>query len=108
MKKPIKLIFRRFFFSLTMILAARGYGQDFTISEVSKHNKPNDCWLIIESKVYDVTSYIPRHPASPNLIAEMCGRDASDAWKTKGGAGRPHSARANLELERFFKGGLLR
>lgn len=108
MKESVQAILLHAVVGFIMVFGAPGFAENFTISEVSKHNTPNDCWLIIEAKVYDVTSYIPRHPAPPNLIADMCGKDAGDAWKTKGGAGRPHSTRANLELEKFFKGGLLR
>lgn len=30
----------------------------YTYAEVGKHNKPNDCWLVIEDKVYDVSDYL--------------------------------------------------
>lgn len=78
--------------------------QNLTSEEVSKHNSRGDCWIVIDDKVYDVTSYISRHPASPDLIASRCGKDATDSWKTKGGAGRPHSAYAAAELEKYLKG----
>jgi cytochrome b involved in lipid metabolism len=27
----------------------------FSLAEVAKHNKPEDCWVVIRGKVYDVT-----------------------------------------------------
>lgn len=36
--------------------------KDLTLSEVAKHNKRDDCWIIVEGLVYDVTKYIPLHP----------------------------------------------
>ncbi|KAJ6949071.1 hypothetical protein NC651_003166 [Populus alba x Populus x berolinensis] len=32
-----------------------GDAKVFTFEDVTVHNKPKDCWLIINGKVYDVT-----------------------------------------------------
>jgi len=32
-------------------------------TEVAKHNSINDCWLIIDNIVYDVSDYLQCHPA---------------------------------------------
>lgn len=39
----------------------------FTIDEVKKHNKKGDAWTIIENKVYNITSWIPKHPGGKLL-----------------------------------------
>lgn len=33
----------------------------YTAEEVKKHNKPNDAWIIIHGKVYDVSQYWEEH-----------------------------------------------
>ncbi len=47
------------------------------LSEVEKHNTPEDCWIIIGNKVYDVTDYIPIHPGGPDTIIPLCGKNAT-------------------------------
>ena len=48
----------------------------YTLTEVSQHCTPQDCWLIIHGKVYDVTSWVPRHPGG-SLIHVRSGEDCS-------------------------------
>lgn len=36
---------------------------DFSV--VQQHNKPDDCWVIIHGKVYDVTGFLGEHPGGP-------------------------------------------
>lgn len=48
-----------------------------TTSEVGKHNKSSDCYLIIKNKVYDVSTYIGYHPGGSNTIVSRCGQEVS-------------------------------
>lgn len=49
----------------------------FTVSDVYNHNTKNDCYLIINNKVYDVSSYIGYHPAGSRVIASRCGKEVT-------------------------------
>lgn len=31
-------------------------------SEISKHNSPEDCWLVIDDQVWDCTGFAGEHP----------------------------------------------
>lgn len=44
-----------------------------SILEVSKHNKESDCWIAYDNKVYDITSFLPKHPGGINRILPYCG-----------------------------------
>lgn len=72
-------------------------------AEIAKHNSQNDCWLIINGKAYDVTSYLNFHPGGPGLITPYCGKDATQAFATKD-AGKPHSQNAENLLSSFYLG----
>ena len=37
----------------------------YTRQEVAAHNKIEDCWFAYKNKVYDVTKFVPLHPAGP-------------------------------------------
>ncbi len=49
----------------------------YTIKEVKKHNKNNDCWLIANNKVYDVTSFLNKHLIGSHAIIKKAGTDCT-------------------------------
>jgi cytochrome b involved in lipid metabolism len=53
-----------------------------TITEVQQHNKFNDCWIILEGKVYDAKVLISTHP-SGRMVINYCGKDATTFIKTQ-------------------------
>ncbi len=69
--------------------------------EIAKHSSTSDCWIIIDSRVYDVTTYLKAHPGGAGSIATYCGKDASAAF-----AGLPHSSYASSLLSAYFVGAL--
>ena len=74
----------------------------FTSAQVSAHKSSSNCWLIISNQVYDVTSYIPKHPGGQGTIIPYCGTDATQAFTVD----VPHSARAGNLLSNYFIGNL--
>lgn len=76
-----------------------------TLAEVAGHGGEDDCWMVIDGHVYDITAYLPDHPSNPKLILPWCGKEATQAWQTKG-KGRPHSSRADQLLAEYRIGKL--
>ena len=62
----------------------------YTLAEIARHADAKSCWMAIDGVVYDFTAYLPQHPADPQAMLKHCGREASEAFRTKD-AGRPHS-----------------
>ena len=54
----------------------------FTMENVAKHNTSEDCWLVIDNKVFDATPASKVHPALFN-----CGTDASVNYHKNHGKG---------------------
>mmetsp|Transcript_8641 Transcript_8641/g.31911 ORF Transcript_8641/g.31911 Transcript_8641/m.31911 type:complete len:502 (-) Transcript_8641:59-1564(-) len=51
----------------------------FSHQQVLKHDKEDDCWIIIDNLVYDVTSWVPKHPGG-DIIYKFAGRDVTDLF----------------------------
>ncbi|XP_050142119.1 cytochrome b5-like [Malus sylvestris] len=76
-----------------------GDGKVFTLAQVSEHNTPKDCWLIISGKVYDVTRFLEDHPGGDDVLVSATGKDATDDFEDVG-----HSENARGMLKDFYVG----
>jgi flavocytochrome c len=54
------------------------YGMD----EVSRHNTREDCWIVINGQVLDVTKFLHDHPGGPLAILRFAGKDASQDFNS--------------------------
>lgn len=45
----------------------------YEASEVAKHNNANDCWIIVDGKVYDITDYVYDHPGGESILTNAGG-----------------------------------
>ena len=50
---------------------------EYTRAEVALHKTPQDLWIIIDSKVYDVTNWLKRHPGGEMILKNSGGQDAT-------------------------------
>jgi len=52
-------------------------GDALSWEELEKHNTSSDCWLAVRGKVYDVTSWVYKHPGGEDTIVLNGGKDAT-------------------------------
>ena len=50
----------------------------YTQAAVAKHCTREDCWVIIEERVYDVTRFVDRHPGGVGPVVNLAGKDATE------------------------------
>jgi nitrate reductase (NAD(P)H) len=58
--------------------AASSPQKQFTREEVEKHSSENDCWIVVNNKVYDATSVLSWHPGGKAPILTHAGRVHAD------------------------------
>ena len=73
----------------------------YTENEVKKHNKSNDCWIIIEDNVCNITEFLDEHPGGPDIILGNAGTDCTSEFKDIG-----HSKDAKVLVQKYTIGKL--
>jgi len=72
---------------------------------VAKHNTVGDCWMIINGKVYNLTSFLKAHPGGAGVMTPYCGQDGSAAYATKDKNNpQAHSSTAQSLLANYYLG----
>ncbi|KAL2833385.1 FMN-dependent dehydrogenase-domain-containing protein [Aspergillus cavernicola] len=66
--------------------------------EVSIHQTPDDCWIVVDNQVWDVTDFLDKHPGGPTIILKYAGRDATKAYSE---VHTPGLLRAELAPEQY-------
>lgn len=71
----------------------RGY----TMKEIESHSTPEDCWVVIDGNVYDVSKFVPSHPGGA-MIYVKAGGDCSQLFDAY------HPIRARKVLPKYLVG----
>jgi cytochrome b involved in lipid metabolism len=54
----------------------------YTMTEVKKHNKESDVWIVIDDQVLDVTNWLKDHPGGKSIIMTMAGKNATEKFNS--------------------------
>lgn len=49
----------------------------FSRAEVAKHNTEDDCWIIIDGSVFNVSTFAQLHPGGSQILIELGGKDVT-------------------------------
>jgi flavocytochrome c len=52
----------------------------WSADEVAQHNSEDDCWVIVNGRVLDVTNFLADHPGGAKAILAYAGRDATEQF----------------------------
>lgn len=54
----------------------------FNPEDIARHDKADDCWVIIGYIVYDLSTFIYQHPGGPNILLAEAGKDVTQLFRT--------------------------
>ncbi|KAK7891975.1 hypothetical protein WMY93_023938 [Mugilogobius chulae] len=75
----------------------------FTEREVARHCTKDSCWVLVGTRVYDVTNFLRMHPGGEALILRRSGKDISGEIE---GPPHKHSENARRWMEQYYIGEL--
>lgn len=52
----------------------------YSYQQIAEHNSPEDVWIVVDGKVYDVTKFVDEHPGGDEIILDLAGQDASEPF----------------------------
>ena len=50
----------------------------YTMKEVKEHSARDDCWIVVEDKVYDITAFMDSHPGGSSILMSVAGEDVTE------------------------------
>ena len=53
---------------------------NLSTTEIKMHNSKSDCWSIVNGKVYNLTTYVQKHPGGSAVITNICGKDGTNSF----------------------------
>nr|OQO16286.1 hypothetical protein B0A51_16480 [Rachicladosporium sp. CCFEE 5018] len=51
-----------------------------SVAELSKHATPEDCWVLVNGKVYDLSNFAPNHPGGADMVYAYAGKDGTATY----------------------------
>lgn len=87
------------FIALSKIMAASF--PTYTWDEIKKHATEEDCWVVLNDNVLNVTKFLNEHPGGLDPIKDMAGEDITSSFESIG-----HSSTAVVRSKQMIVGRL--
>lgn len=52
----------------------------YSWDEIKRHSTAESRWIVIDKEVFDITTFVKRHPGGPRVIGHYAGQDASVSY----------------------------
>ncbi|TPX10236.1 uncharacterized protein E0L32_001433 [Thyridium curvatum] len=72
--------------------------KQFTYQDVAEHNTKNDMYVVVHDKIYDVTKFVDEHPGGEEVLLDVAGQDATEAFEDVGHSDEARETLAQLEI----------
>jgi cytochrome b involved in lipid metabolism len=76
---------------------------ELTYQDVAEHNTKKDLYMVIHDVIYDVGKFVDEHPGGEEVLLDVAGQDATEAFEDVG-----HSDEARETLDQLKVGTLKR
>ncbi|CAB1340732.1 unnamed protein product [Coregonus sp. 'balchen'] len=70
----------------------------YRLSEIEERNSFKSTWIIINHKVYDVTTFLEEHPGGEEVLREQAGGDATESFEDVGHSSDAREMAANMVI----------
>ncbi|KAI9887741.1 MAG: hypothetical protein M1823_000490 [Watsoniomyces obsoletus] len=77
--------------------------KEYTYADISTHASRKDLYVVVHDKVYDVSGFVDEHPGGEEVMMDVAGQDATEAFEDVG-----HSDEAREILRGLMIGELKR
>ncbi|RPA74904.1 cytochrome b5 [Ascobolus immersus RN42] len=77
--------------------------KQFTYAQVKEHDQKKDVYMVVHDVVYDLTEFVDEHPGGEEVMLDVAGDDATEAFEDVG-----HSDEARDILKKYKVGILKR
>ncbi|KAJ4393674.1 hypothetical protein N0V93_002889 [Gnomoniopsis smithogilvyi] len=77
--------------------------KEYTYQDVAEHNTKKDLFVVIHDKIYDCAKFVDEHPGGEEVLLDVAGQDATEAFEDVG-----HSDEARETLDQLIVGTLKR
>ncbi|KAK5113275.1 hypothetical protein LTR62_003612 [Meristemomyces frigidus] len=58
--------------------------KQYTYSDVAEHTSKKDVYMVIHDKVYNASSFVDEHPGGEEVLLDVGGQDATEAFEDVG------------------------
>jgi len=72
--------------------------KELTYQDVAEHNTKRDIYVVIHDDIYDASKFIDEHPGGEEVLLDVAGMDATEAFEDVGHSDEARETLAKLKI----------